>query len=59
MTKTKALIDQIKTKYDAMLPDLEASATNKAAARRARKLTLDLEKLFKEYRKVSCEEARK
>ena len=30
-----------------------ASAVNKAAARRARKNTLDLEKIFKEYRKIS------
>ena len=30
-----------------------ASAVNKAAARRARKNTLDLAKMFKEYRKIS------
>ena len=30
-----------------------ASAVNKAAARRARKNTLDLEKMYKEYRKIS------
>ena len=30
-----------------------ASVVNKAAARRARKNTLDLEKMFKEYRKIS------
>ena len=30
-----------------------ASAVNKAAARRARKNTLDLEKMLKEYRKIS------
>ena len=30
-----------------------ASAVNKAAARRARKNTLNLEKMFKEYRKIS------
>ena len=30
-----------------------ASAANKAAARRARKNTLDLEKMCKEYRKIS------
>jgi len=30
-----------------------ASAVNKAAARRARKNTLDLEKMCKEYRKIS------
>ena len=29
------------------------SAVNKAAARRARKNTLDLGKMFKEYRKIS------
>ncbi|MXN91713.1 histone H1 [Flavobacterium sp. Sd200] len=32
---------------------------NKAAGARARKATLELEKLFKEYRKVSIEEAKK
>jgi len=31
----------------------------KAAGARARKATLELEKLFKEYRKVSIEEAKK
>ena len=30
-----------------------ASAVNKAAARRARGNSLDLEKMFKEYRKIS------
>lgn len=30
-----------------------ASAVNKAAARRARKNTFNLEKMFKEYRKIS------
>ena len=30
-----------------------ASAVNKAAARRARKNTRDLEKMFKEYKKIS------
>ena len=30
-----------------------ASAVNKAAARRARKNARDLEKMFKEYRKIS------
>ncbi|WP_116788553.1 histone H1 [Flavobacterium psychrotrophum] len=32
---------------------------NKAAGARARKATLELEKLFKEYRKVSIEEGKK
>lgn len=32
---------------------------NKAAARRARKNTLDCEKLFKQYRKESIEAAKK
>lgn len=32
---------------------------NKAAGARARKITLELEKLFKEYRKTSIEAAKK
>lgn len=36
-----------------------AAQDNKAAARRARKNTLELERLFKQYRKESIEAAKK
>lgn len=36
-----------------------AAQGNKAAARRARKNTLELERLFKQYRKESIEAAKK
>ena len=58
--KSQKIINDIKSTSHALHGELTAAYDgNKAAARRARKLTLDLEKLFKEYRKVSCEEARK
>ena len=44
-----------------MLVDAEAQAEkgNKAAGTRARKASLDLEKLLKEFRKVSLEASKK
>ena len=57
---SQKIINDIKAASHALHDELtSAYGGNRAAARRARKLTLDLEKLFKEYRKRSCEEERK
>ena len=55
------LIEKIKEAYTAMIEDaaLQAEKGNKAAGIRARKSSLELEKLLKEFRKVSLEEAKK
>ncbi|ANF49040.1 histone H1 (plasmid) [Chryseobacterium glaciei] len=57
----KELLEKIsaeleKFKADA---DLQAEKGNKAAGTRARKSALELSKLFKEFRKVSVDEAKK
>ena len=41
------------------ISDLQIEKANKAAGTRARKSSLDLEKLLKEFRKVSVEESKK
>ena len=55
------LIAKIKEMSDALLADaaLQAEKGNKAAGTRARKASLDLEKVLKEFRKVSLEESKK
>jgi len=55
------LVNNIKTAYEAFAVDatLQIEKSNKAAGTRARKSTLDLEKLLKEFRKVSVEESKK
>lgn len=55
------LIEKIKELSDALLIDAAAQAEkgNKAAGTRARKASLDLEKLLKEFRKLSLEESKK
>ena len=55
------LIAKIKEMSDALLVDATAQAEkgNKAAGTRARKASLELEKVLKEFRKVSLEEAKK
>ena len=51
------LIAKIKEMSDALLVDAAAQAEkgNKAAGTRARKASLELEKVLKEFRKVSLE----
>ena len=44
---------------DALKVDLAKAEGNKAAAARARKATLELEKIGKEFRKISIAEAKK
>lgn len=55
------LIAKIKDLSEALLVDATAQAEkgNKAAGTRARKASLDLEKVLKEFRKVSLEESKK
>ncbi|MBE6273516.1 MAG: histone H1 [Bacteroides sp.] len=55
------LIAKIKEMSDALLVDAAAQAEkgNKAAGTRARKASLELEKVLKEFRKVSLEESKK
>ena len=55
------LIAKIKEMSEALLSDAAAQAEkgNKAAGTRVRKASLDLEKVLKEFRKVSLEESKK
>jgi hypothetical protein len=55
------LVKQIEEAYGSFLTDATAQLTkgNKAAGTRARKVSLELEKLLKEFRKVSIETAKK
>ena len=55
------LIAKIKEMSDALLTDAAAQAEkgNKAAGTRARKASLELEKVLKEFRKVSLEDSKK
>lgn len=54
------LIEKINASYEALKADaeLQAEKGNKAAGTRARKASLDLEKLLKEFRKASLEASR-
>lgn len=56
----EALIQKIQEAYDAFRTDaaLQLEKNNKAAGTRARKASLELEKLMKEFRKVSLESAK-
>ena len=55
------LIAKIKELNEALLVDAAAQAEkgNKAAGTRARKASLDLEKVLKEFRKASLEDSKK
>ena len=55
------LIAKVKELADALLVDATAQAEkgNKAAGTRARKASLELEKVLKEFRKVSLEDSKK
>ena len=55
------LIAKIKELSNSLLEDaaLQAEKGNKAAGTRARKASLGLEKVLKEFRKVSLEESKK
>ena len=55
------LVNEIESVYGAFLTDATAQLAkgNKAAGTRARKASLELEKMLKEFRKVSLEAAKK
>lgn len=55
------LLTQIQDVYAAFSTDavLQIEENNKAAGTRARKASLELEKLMKEFRKLSLEESKK
>ena len=57
----KELIEKIGAEFETFKADaeLQLEKSNKAAGTRARKSSLDLEKLLKEFRKVSLEESKK
>ncbi len=54
------LVNKIKAQFEAFGTDadLQVEKNNKAAGTRARKASLDLEKLLKEFRKVSVEQSK-
>jgi len=55
------LLNKIKAEFEAFAKDadLQSEKGNKAAGTRARKGSLDLEKLLKEFRKTSLEASKK
>ncbi|MDG3582311.1 MULTISPECIES: histone H1 [Galbibacter] len=57
----KELISKIETEIEAFQKDANSQleSGNKAAGTRARKSSLELTKLFKEFRKVSLEASKK
>lgn len=57
----ESLVQQIHAAYEAFKADaaLQVEKGNKAAGTRARKASLELEKLMKEFRKTSLEHTKK
>lgn len=57
----KELVEKVKEQWSVFVEntDLQVEKGNKAAGMRARKASLELEKLLKEFRKVSLEESKK
>ena len=57
----KELLEQLNTEFEVFNADaqLQIEKENKAAGTRARKSSLALEKLLKEFRKLSLEESKK
>ena len=57
----KEIVEKIAAAYDAFQNDAAAQVEsgNKAAGTRARKASLEIEKLMKEFRKASLEESKK
>lgn len=55
------LLNKIKAEFESFSKDaeLQVEKGNKAAGTRARKGSLDMEKLLKEFRKASLEESKK
>ena len=59
--KMKELVEKIQAEFTAFTEDATAQMEkgNKAAGTRARKSSLELEKMLKEFRKASLEESKK
>lgn len=57
----KEIIEKINAEFEAFKADsdLQSEKGNKAAGTRARKSSLSLEKLLKEFRKTSLEDSKK
>ena len=55
MTDYSELIDGIKEGMENMIDELESSHKTAVSAKRARSMSLDLTKKFKEFRKVSVQ----
>jgi hypothetical protein len=57
----KALVEKVASLYEAFKKEADSQVENgnKAAGARARKASLEIEKLMKEFRKVSIEAAKK
>lgn len=57
----KELVEKIQQTYDAFYKDanLQIENGNKAAGTRARKASLEIEKLTKEFRKISLDASKK
>ena len=57
----KEIVEKIQTAYEAFQKDSAAQleSGNKAAGTRARKASLDIEKLMKEFRKASLDASKK
>lgn len=57
----KEIIEKINAEFEGFKADADVQAEkgNKAAGTRARKATLSLEKLLKEFRKASLEDSKK
>ena len=56
MEELKKIVEELKSNYEAFAKDADACVNgNKAAGARARKVSLELEKLTKQFRKVSID----
>lgn len=57
----KELVEKVKEQWAVFVEnaDLQVEKGNKAAGMRARKASLELEKILKEFRKVSLDESKK
>lgn len=57
----KELLEKLNESFTAFIEDanLQIQKNNKAAGTRARKSSLEIEKMMKEFRKASLEEAKK
>lgn len=57
----KNLVETLKSNFEVFVKDAEQQVENgnKAAGQRARKVSLDIEKALKEFRKVSIDNSKK